>query len=76
MSFTRTVAEHRHAILAATTVLTAVRMPITDAWGRTTAEPVVATLEIPAFDNSAMDGYAVRAGDGGGRLSARRAEAI
>ena len=67
MSFTRTVAEHRHAILAATTVLTAVRMPITDAWGRTTAEPVVATLEIPAFDNSAMDGYAVRAGDGGGR---------
>ncbi len=67
MSFTRTVAEHRHAILAATTVLTAVRMPITDAWGRTTAEPVAATLEIPAFDNSAMDGYAVRAGDGGGR---------
>ncbi len=67
MSFTRTVAEHRHAILAATTVLTAVRMPITDAWGRTTAEPVVATLEIPAFDNSAMDGYAVRAGDGGGQ---------
>ncbi|MBD3753456.1 MAG: hypothetical protein IE935_13835 [Micrococcales bacterium] len=64
MSFTRTVAEHRDAILAATTPLTPVRVSITDAWGRTTAEPVVATLEIPAFDNSAMDGYAVRTGDG------------
>jgi molybdopterin molybdotransferase len=64
MIFTRTVAEHRDAILAATTPLTQVRVLITDAWGRTTAEPVVATLEIPAFDNSAMDGYAVRVGDG------------
>lgn len=64
MIFTRTVAEHRDAILAATTPLTPVRVSITDAWGRTTVEPVVATLEIPAFDNSAMDGYAVRTGDG------------
>lgn len=66
MSFTRTVAEHRDAILASTTVLTPVRVPLTDAWGRTTAEPVVAILEIPAFENSAMDGYAVRSEDGAG----------
>lgn len=64
MSFTRTVAEHRDAILAATPPLTPRRLPIEEALGRTSAEDVVATLEIPAFENSAMDGYAVRSADG------------
>ena len=35
------------------------------ALGRTLAEDVVATDAVPGFDNSAMDGYAVRAADTG-----------
>lgn len=61
--FARTVAQHRAHILAATAELPTVSVSITHALGRTTAAPVLATLEIPAFDNSAMDGYAVRVGD-------------
>ncbi len=38
-------------------------VPLTDAAGRVLAETVTATEPLPAFDNSAMDGYAVRAVD-------------
>ena len=31
--------------------------------GRIAAEPVMSPIDLPAFDNSAMDGYAVRAAD-------------
>jgi molybdopterin molybdotransferase len=34
-----------------------------DADGRVLAEDVVSTLQVPAFDNSSMDGYAVRCAD-------------
>ena len=34
-----------------------------DADGRVLAEDVVSELQVPAFDNSAMDGYAVRSSD-------------
>ena len=34
-----------------------------DADGRVLAETVVSPLQVPAFDNSAMDGYALRAAD-------------
>jgi len=34
------------------------------ALGRILAEPVVSVLPLPPFDQSAMDGYALRAGDG------------
>ena len=34
-----------------------------DAVGRVLAADVVATLDVPPHDNSAMDGYAVRAAD-------------
>ena len=36
---------------------------LNDAHERILAGPAVATLDLPGFDNSAMDGYAVRAGD-------------
>jgi molybdopterin molybdotransferase len=39
------------------------RVPLLDALGRVLAEPAVATYTLPQWDNSAMDGYAVRAGD-------------
>ncbi len=38
-------------------------VPIREASGRTLAEPVLARGDVPAFANSAMDGYAVRAAD-------------
>jgi len=39
------------------------RVPILEALGRVLAEEIVADADIPPFDNSAMDGYAVRAAD-------------
>ena len=37
--------------------------PLMDALGRVLAEDVVSAEDVPAFDNSAMDGYAVRFAD-------------
>jgi molybdopterin molybdotransferase len=39
------------------------RVPLREALGRVLAEDAVAPIDIPAWDNSAMDGYAVRAAD-------------
>src|ERR1700744_6572203 len=41
----------------------AVTVALTEAQGLVLAEDVVAQLAMPVFDNSAMDGYAVRAED-------------
>jgi molybdopterin molybdotransferase len=38
-------------------------IPVSDAAGRVLAEAVPSPVDLPIFDNSAMDGYAVRAGD-------------
>jgi putative molybdopterin biosynthesis protein len=43
--------------------LDAVRLPLEEAVGRVTAEPVWARRSSPPFDAAAMDGIAVRAGD-------------
>ena len=39
------------------------RVPILDAQGRVLSEEIVSDSDIPPFDNSAMDGYAVRSAD-------------
>jgi molybdopterin molybdotransferase len=39
------------------------RLPLDDALGRILAHDLVAPVSVPAWDNSAMDGYAVRAAD-------------
>lgn len=65
----RSVAEHRAIILEAVRPLAVETVGFADMLARTLAEDVRASLRIPAFDNSAMDGYAVRAVDG---ASARR----
>lgn len=41
----------------------ALRVPLDDALGSVLAEDVASPLDIPAWTNSAMDGYATRAGD-------------
>lgn len=63
MSGMREVEEHLAAILAAVTPTGDERVTPADAQGRVLRAAVVARLDIPAFDNSAMDGFAVRAED-------------
>jgi molybdopterin molybdotransferase len=45
------------------------RVPVERAAGRRLAEAVVMPVDVPAFTNSAMDGWAVRAADAPGRLA-------
>jgi len=57
------VTEASARILADVRRLPAERVPLLDALGRVLAAPVVAPLTLPPWDNSAMDGYAVRGAD-------------
>ena len=50
-------------VLRNTPRLEAVEVPLLEAVGACLAEPVASDLDLPPFDKSAMDGYAVRAGD-------------
>jgi molybdopterin molybdotransferase len=57
--------EARARILAPLRPTAAEVVPLADAWGRVTAAPLPARLTQPPRDVSAMDGYALRATDGG-----------
>jgi len=57
------VEDFRELILAAVPVLAAETTPLAELQGRVLAEDVASSEDMPAFDNSAMDGYAVRAAD-------------
>lgn len=59
------VAEAQRRILARIRRLPSERVPLDRARGRVLADPVVASADLPPWDNSAMDGYAVRAADVG-----------
>jgi molybdopterin molybdotransferase len=50
-------------VLSYVEVLEPERKPILDCLGQVLAEDVYSTIDIPPLDNSAMDGYALRAGD-------------
>ena len=63
MSALRTVAEQRACVLERITTLDTVTVPVSAAAGRTLAAPLRAAVDIPVFDNSAMDGFAVRFAD-------------
>jgi len=56
----RSVEEHLSAVLSRLRPLPPFEQHLLDAHGHYLAEDVVAERELPAFDNSAMDGYAVR----------------
>ncbi|MEC9052051.1 MAG: molybdopterin molybdenumtransferase MoeA, partial [Actinomycetota bacterium] len=58
-----TVEEHLERVLAAIAPLEVTHQPLLDALGLAAAEPVTAEVSLPGFDNSAMDGYAVRLAD-------------
>jgi molybdopterin molybdotransferase len=56
----RTVEEHQAVVAALLPALPEEHLPVTAAHGRVLARDVHAAVSLPAFDNSAMDGYAVR----------------
>jgi len=66
----RTVEEHRAALVGLVTPLPPVTVPLAQALGRVLAVDVVAAVDLPGFDNSAMDGYAVRSADVAGAAPA------
>ena len=57
----RSVEEHQRVVAELITARPAVAVELRDAEGLVLAEDVTAALSLPVFDNSAMDGYAVRA---------------
>lgn len=59
----RSVAEHQRIVLGDAVALPAQRVALLDADGLVLAEPVTASWPLPSFDNSSMDGYAVRVDD-------------
>jgi len=59
----RTVDEHLAEVLEVVQPLAPLEVGLLDAHGCVLAEDVVAPAPLPGFDNSAMDGYAVRAAD-------------
>ena len=59
----RSVDEHLASVLAAVAPLAPFDLQLLDAHGCTLAEDIVAGWDLPPFDNSAMDGYAVRLAD-------------
>ncbi|KAA9151463.1 molybdopterin molybdotransferase MoeA [Microbacterium lushaniae] len=67
----RTVEEQRADVFSAVRLLPAEDLPLSAAAGRTLAADVAAAVDIPAWDNSAMDGFAVRYDD----VEAARADA-
>ena len=50
-------------VLAAVPAPTSESVSLNDAPGRVLAEPIQSPIDLPIFDNSSMDGYAVRAAD-------------
>lgn len=59
----RSVEEHQRAVTELIRPRPAVMMPLVAAEGLVLTEDVQAPISLPVFDNSGMDGYAVRAAD-------------
>jgi molybdopterin molybdotransferase len=57
------IAEARRRVLEAVRPLPAESVPVAGALGRVLAEDVESAISVPPFDSSAMDGYAVIAGE-------------
>src|SRR5690554_4638293 len=57
------VDEHRARILSSITAPAPILVPLAQALGRTLAVNATAEVDVPGFDNSSMDGYAVLRSD-------------
>jgi molybdopterin molybdotransferase len=58
------IEEGRRRVLAVARPLAAERVVLADARGRVLAEDLTSAIDVPPFDSSAMDGYALVAGPG------------
>ena len=58
-----TIGEAQRELVPCFAPLGSERVALLQALGRVLADPITAERELPAFDNSAMDGYAVRAAE-------------
>lgn len=63
MSALLSVSEAKHKLLLIFNPLESETVPISRAVGRVLSEPIHALFDIPPFNNSSMDGFAVRAAD-------------
>ncbi|HWL32060.1 MAG TPA: gephyrin-like molybdotransferase Glp, partial [Gaiellaceae bacterium] len=68
MSGLLSIEEALRRVLARARALEAEQVPVAGAAGRFLAADVTAQVDLPPFASSAMDGYALRAGDTPGRL--------
>lgn len=59
----RSVDEHLATVLEGIGTVAPIELPLLEAQGLLLAENIVSRVPLPGFDNSAMDGYAVRAVD-------------
>ncbi|MGZ8938241.1 MAG: molybdopterin molybdotransferase MoeA [Limisphaerales bacterium] len=57
------LAEAKERLFASLTPLSVEQVPLLQALGRFCAEPLQSSVDLPRFDNSAMDGYAVHCDD-------------
>ncbi|MFE0193248.1 gephyrin-like molybdotransferase Glp [Streptomyces sp. NPDC058989] len=64
------VAEHLDDVLSQITPLEPIELQLLDAQGCVLVEDVTVAVALPPFDNSSMDGYAVRAADVAGATEA------
>ncbi|MBB0245640.1 molybdopterin molybdenumtransferase MoeA [Streptomyces alkaliphilus] len=63
MADIRSVDEHLAEIVATVRPLDPIELPLSDAYGCVLTEDVTVPVALPSFDNSSMDGYAVRVAD-------------
>lgn len=59
----RSVEEHSRAMAALLAPTPVIRLPLVECAGLVLAESITAAVPLPAFDNSGMDGYAVRSAE-------------
>ncbi|MGZ3141106.1 molybdopterin molybdotransferase MoeA [Lentzea chajnantorensis] len=57
------VAAHRQRVASLVGQMPVLQLPLEECLGLVLAADVIAPVSLPPFDNSAMDGYAVRSGD-------------
>src|SRR5512132_2410526 len=65
------IEEALELVLARVEPLAAETVPVEHAVGRVLAEPASSTIDLPPFDSSAMDGFALRSEDTPGTLPVR-----
>ncbi|HJT02108.1 MAG TPA: gephyrin-like molybdotransferase Glp [Pseudonocardiaceae bacterium] len=59
----RSVDEHIRVVAALLASTPVIQLPLVECAGLALAEPITAAIPLPPFDNSGMDGYAVRCAD-------------